>query len=48
MTTKSTMNVNFSIIQDNKTEAYLGDVIGNNVTEAHTFDKALKDIENLG
>ena len=35
-------------MKDEDSETYLGDVIGNNVTENQTFDKVLLGIEKLG
>ena len=46
--TSRTLNVNFTIMEDGKNETYLGDTIGNNVTEEQTFGKALKGIKMLG
>lgn len=44
---KETFNVNFSIMNNNYDEQYLGDVIGNKVT-IQTFDKHIPGIEKLG
>ena len=41
------MKTNFTILQENKSETYLGDVIGNTVTEENTFNEAIKGIERL-
>ena len=46
--TKALMKVNFTIMKENDNETYLGDIIGNNVTEEQTFDKAIKGMEKLG
>ncbi len=35
-------------MEDNDNEIYLGDIIGNNVTEAQTFDKPLQGIKKWG
>ena len=42
------MKVNFTVMEENETENYLGDVIGNMVTEENTFEKALRGIDSLG
>ena len=42
------MTVNFTIMHWNKTEKYLGYIIGNIVTENDIFDSELKGIEKLG
>ena len=46
--TVATLNIKFTIIEDGANETYLGDTIGNNVTEEQTFGKALKSIKTLG
>ena len=42
------MNAKFTIMGDNETENYLGDVIGNEVTEEITYNKVITGIVNLG
>ena len=42
------MKVNFSVMEVNDTETYLGDIIGNSVSESQTFDKIITNIEKLG
>ena len=46
--TKTHMNTNFTIMEDTETENYLGDIIGNIVTEEETYEKAIRGIETLG
>jgi len=46
--TKTHMNTNFTIMEDTETENYLGDIIGNVVTEEETYEKAIRGIETLG
>ena len=46
--TKANLNVNFTITKDGENETYLGDVIGNTITENQTFDKAIYGKEKLG
>ena len=42
------MKTNFTVMEDNESEKYLGDMIGNMVTEEQTYDKTLEGIEKLG
>ena len=42
------MKTNFTIIQEEESETYVGDVIGNTVTEGDTFNSAINGIEKLG
>ena len=46
--TKTHMNTNFTIMEDTETEKYLGDIVGNIVTEEETYEKAIRGIEILG
>ena len=46
--TPANMKTNFTIMEDNESEKYLGDMIGNMVTEEQTYDKTLEGIEKLG
>ena len=46
--TKTHMDTNFTIMKDTDTENYLGDIIGNIVTEEETYEKAIRGIETLG
>ena len=42
------MKTNFMVMEDNESEKYLGDTIGNLVKEEETYDKTLEGIEKLG
>ena len=46
--TKTDTQVKFIIMEDKETEKYLGDIIGNNVTEDDTFGHLLESVEKLG
>ena len=46
--TNELLNVNFTIMQYDENETYLGGIIGNNVTEIQTFQKPLQGMEKLG
>ena len=44
--TQTSMKVNFTIMKENENETYLGNIIGNNITDEQMFDKAIRGIEN--
>ena len=46
--TQTTFNVNFTIMKDTDNETYLGDTIGNCVSEVQMFDKPIHSIAKLG
>ena len=46
--TQRQMQVKFSIMKENETGTYLGDVISNNISKEQTYNKALNNIEKLG
>ena len=46
--TKKQLGVEFTIMEDDATEDYLGDVIGNEVKEGDRFDEKLEKMKKLG
>ena len=46
--TPADTKVKFKIMEDGKNERYLGDIIGNNITEDDTFAALLQKMETLG
>ena len=42
------MQTNFTIMKEGNSEIYLGDIIGNTVTEGDIFNVAIQGIEKLG